>query len=394
MSTTGFTYLSDDLHPAGTFFRPRVVREEYDKGWQGKRTLVLGPHQWCAERGTNERCPHKFSCCSETGIQEMDDRCPEYAPRGHRLSDGNRAEIDIFLDPPSYALYADHTCFTRLMMDLNHKPTKEERHQFWDRVAFHNLLQHYVPEKREFPYSQDAPESEYLQSFASYAAMYDAARPSFVHVIEALAPEVIYVWSEAACNALKAFEIDGLTCQGLLCDGNGPIVLPNTGMKIYVFTYNSEFSTEILPKNIRNSFKIDDPYKLFDEDVRDRLREYIMLLNCHKDEFKARHGVITFIILDTMMPGRLEDKNFWKLLVETTPYDADFDCFRSAKREWLKDHKIFEPGGSEKIKKEGKTISIPKKTDNLTKAYKETLGWLGISEDVFRKAYNTLPKKT
>lgn len=380
MATQATTYCSDDIRPAHNFFRPRVIMKEYEKGWNGKRTLILGPHQWCAERGANERCQHKCLCCSCNGIWEMDDCCPEYAPRGHKLSDGNRAEIDIFFNPPGNALYADHTFFTRLMLGLDHKPTQEERVEFWNKVAFHNLLQLYVPEKREFPYSADKSESEYLQQYATYKDMYADAHAAFVSILQTLAPEVIYVWGDATCQALKSYEIEGLTCEGQLVKGDDPIELPNAGMKIYVFSYCTEFSKDLLPKALQKDFRVENPYLYFSPDVADKLRFYIEQLNKKGKELKPMYYVITFIILDWM--GRIHevsDKRYWELLRKTTSYQSTFESFRSAKSNWEKPEHIVENKTKERI------LSAP---------YRDTLDMLGIhKEDFVRECDNILEEK-
>lgn len=168
------------------FFEPRIGKY-YTKGYNGYRTLVIGDYHVCLRD-----CPHKSKCCTTEGVKEMDMNCPcyaEYKGRDERmcLHNSNHIEIEAFCNDE--AGYPTYSTFTRYMVGKKRPLTTEEKYGFWDHVAFTNLMPYFVGQKINPTYAENP-------------APYDAAIRDIVSLIEELDPQVVYVWSQSACDAI------------------------------------------------------------------------------------------------------------------------------------------------------------------------------------------------
>lgn len=81
------------------FFKPWVGKN-YDNGWDGHKTLVLGSHISCLKE-----CGRKGNCCDMEMIRNMDRQCLEYENERksgradyYRLSNANIIEINKFIE--------------------------------------------------------------------------------------------------------------------------------------------------------------------------------------------------------------------------------------------------------------------------------------------------------
>ena len=114
------------------FFKPRVGKD-YQDGFMGLRTLVLGAYHYC----WYDKCRYFKECVTE-----------EY----YRLSNSNVIEIDSYLEGGHCPAYSS---FTHRMLGKKSFLGSEARASFWERVAFYNWIQHYLPGPVEdFPYGR------------------------------------------------------------------------------------------------------------------------------------------------------------------------------------------------------------------------------------------------
>lgn len=205
------------------FFVPRIGTH-YHEGFQGHRTLILGAHHVCLPE-----CEHKAVCCTPQGVITMDHRCPFYQhfppPPPDRpeeemcLHNSNIIEIDAFCDDE--AGYPTYSAFTKFILHRKTPLSIEEKFDFWDRVAFTNLLQCYVPQKVVPAYSEKPD-------------FYNVAIPSLKELLADLQPEAIYVWERITYEALTANldQLPGLRQESLMPE--------HPTMDLYLFSYNTK----------------------------------------------------------------------------------------------------------------------------------------------------------
>ena len=83
------------------FFRPRVGND-YQDGFMGLRTLVLGAYHYC----WYDKCRYFKECVMEGRVADYDTICPEYERMSdrdyYRLSNSNVIEIDSYLEGEHY----------------------------------------------------------------------------------------------------------------------------------------------------------------------------------------------------------------------------------------------------------------------------------------------------
>lgn len=173
------------------FFVPRVG-QNYHKGFNGLRTLVVGAFHVC-----NLQCEHKTLCCDEKTVKEMDYNCPCYrnAPVEANpddvlcLHNSNIIEIGAYCS--NEARYPTYTAFTRYMLHSKKALNSEQKAEFWESVAFCNFYQRFSP-CDEIPLGEDA------------ASINKSAAKSLCAVIEELQPQVVYVWSQLVNEAIDS----------------------------------------------------------------------------------------------------------------------------------------------------------------------------------------------
>lgn len=178
--------------PKTYFFRPRVGLD-YEKGFRGYRTLVVGAYHYCWEAVAARFGCNCYDACVRKGLcREYDTLCPCYADKSdkeyYRLSNSNVIEIDAYVEGENCPAYNG---FTKYMTGECNHIASEDRDAFWESVAFYNYLQYLLPESRKLGYKDDKQ-------------VFDRDFPSFAQVLEELAPEVVYVWTPAVKDAIEA----------------------------------------------------------------------------------------------------------------------------------------------------------------------------------------------
>ena len=166
------------------FFTPRVVKDAYEAGWEGYRTLLLGVFHLCSlECGYKERCLANSS--------ELNYLCPVYAGRDEyfRLSNSNEIEIESYLE--NAAKYPTYNNISKYMLRTNQHPSESRLRELWNHVAFTNYL-------------QDFQSDESTLSYKRLRKRFDNDLPAFIDVLTEYKPEVIYVFDTAVTDCLKA----------------------------------------------------------------------------------------------------------------------------------------------------------------------------------------------
>ena len=177
------------------FFRPRVGKN-YDDGFRGLKTLVVGAYHYCWESDAMKYgCTYRQACIGERRSREFDRLCPIYRDRMeqhkgyYRISKSNIIEIDSYIEGEHYPAYE---AFTYYMTGLSGRLlTEAERETFWESVAFYNYLQHFLPEAQQFSYKDRKEEL-------------DDDFPAFAQALQELKPSVIYIWNDAIKDAICA----------------------------------------------------------------------------------------------------------------------------------------------------------------------------------------------
>ena len=188
------------------FFKPRKGNR-YSEGFNGVKTLVVGAYHFCWEAHAGQYgCTYYEQCVGKGRSREFDDLCPIYKDRMdlyngyYRISNSNIIEIDSYTEGERCPSYGE---FTRFMTGIRGRIiSRQERADFWDRVAFYNYIQHFLPEAEDFTY----PDRK---------SVLDADFPAFMQVLEELRPELIYIWTDAVKDAVfsNARKLKGLNLK-------------------------------------------------------------------------------------------------------------------------------------------------------------------------------------
>ena len=147
----------------------------------GLRTLVLGAYHYC----WYDKCRYFNGCVMEGRAADYDTVCPEYEQMSdrdyYRLSNSNVIEIDSYLEGEHYPAYDS---FTHRMLGKKSFLGSDARASFWEKVAFYNWIQHYLPGPVE-DFSYDRWEPVFMQDL-----------PAFEDVLRELRPHAVLVWTE------------------------------------------------------------------------------------------------------------------------------------------------------------------------------------------------------
>lgn len=208
------------------FFSPRVVKDSYEAGWEGYRTLVLGVFHVCSLE-----CVHKDKCLSHSS--DFDYSCPVYAGREDyfRLSNSNEIEIESYLEDA--AKYPTYNNISKYLLRTNQHPPGKRLRNLWDHIAFTNFLQDFQCDKSTLSYKR-------------LKKRFDNDLPAFMDVLTGYEPEVIYVFDTAVADCLKA-NINSIPGLAYL-DEDQYWPLP-----VYRFLYNEQSIDE--PQNIISDVK-------------------------------------------------------------------------------------------------------------------------------------------
>lgn len=183
------------------FFRPRIGGQ-YQDGWNGVRTMVVGVHLLC-----EQSCEHKRLCCSLTGVRQMDCLCPEYRRYNgtvheeyYRLSNCNSIELDSYIEneakSPSFSL------LTHCLLQEKGFVSAKRRMELWNHLGFYNYLQHFQADA-DTPACNNNPE------------LYKDSLPAFREMLMTCNPQVLHVFSKHLAEFLHSQRIKGLMFHGV-----------------------------------------------------------------------------------------------------------------------------------------------------------------------------------
>ena len=147
------------------FFKPYVGKNYFEKGYLGKKLLILGESHYCGERsaidsqcGIAEKCLQLSKCCDITNN----------VLNGFFDSKKGIAEAEPWM--------RTYTRFTNIF--LGEQVNNEELLEFWDCVMFYNYVQKPTKAPRISPENQEFEDSE----------------NAFFEVLEKYKPDLVIVW--------------------------------------------------------------------------------------------------------------------------------------------------------------------------------------------------------
>ena len=172
------------------FFKPRYIKDKYEKGYKGYRTLVLGVFHVCLCD-----CKFKDECFKNTA--KYDRECPEYKDRDeyYALSNSNEIEVESYLE--QVHSHYSYGYITKYFYKTNKSVSEELKREFWDSIAFTNFLQNMHMSYTTLEYKKNKK-------------MFNNNIPAFKTLLDELQPEVIYVIDKAVKDCLCANKINGL----------------------------------------------------------------------------------------------------------------------------------------------------------------------------------------
>lgn len=190
------------------FFKPRYIKDKYEKGYKGYRTLVLGVFHVCLCD-----CEFRDDCFKNT--KKYDKECPEYKDRDeyYALSNSNEIEVESYLE--QVHSHYSYGYITKYFYKTNKSVSEELKREFWDSVAFTNFLQNMHMSYQTLEYKKNKK-------------MFNNNIPAFMTLLDELQPEVIYVIDKAVKDCLCANKINGLEYVDCYEDWHVPV---------YRFTY-------------------------------------------------------------------------------------------------------------------------------------------------------------
>ncbi len=206
------------------FFLPRIG-ENYQQGFNGAKTLIVGAYHICYEN-----CQNKDLCCNIHTIKQQDYACPCYCeiPLAENLEDqlclhnSNIIEINSYCEDE--ARYPVYSAFTRYMLNKKQGLTTEQKYSFWENVAFHNFYQCFSP-------------SDLLPQGVEFEDMNKNALNAFSQLLKEINPQLIYVWTKGVSDTIdkNLKKIPGLKKES--------IVREHSTMEIYLYSYNYKTNT-------------------------------------------------------------------------------------------------------------------------------------------------------
>ena len=147
------------------FFKPYVGKNYFEKGYLGKRLLILGESHYCGERSDIN------SSCKKA------ERCLQLSKCG----DITNNVLNGFFDSKKGIEEAEswmrtYTRFTNIF--LGEQVSNEKLLEFWDCIMFYNYVQKPTKGPRTSPENQDFEDSE----------------KAFFEVLEEYKPDLVIVW--------------------------------------------------------------------------------------------------------------------------------------------------------------------------------------------------------
>lgn len=215
------------------FFKPRYIKDKYEKGYKGYRTLVLGVFHVCLCD-----CEFRDDCFKNT--KKYDRECPEYKDRDeyYALSNSNEIEVESYLE--QVHSHYSYGYITKYFYKTNKTVPEAQKREFWDSIAFTNFLQNMHMSYTTLEYKKNKK-------------MFNNNIPAFMTLLDELQPEVIYVIDKAVKDCLCANNISGLEYVDCNEDWQVPV---------YRFTYQLKSKAE--PQDILKEIE----FKLTEENEK------------------------------------------------------------------------------------------------------------------------------
>lgn len=304
---------NDILHPnhQRMFFQPRIG-QHYQEGFNGYRTLVLGVKHHCILK----HCQFYEDCVMQRNCASYDTKCPTYGNRHDlRLLQSNQIEIDAFLE--EYDRYPTYSYFTKLMLGKTDDCTEAEKAMFWEQVAFANYLQY-------FCHSLQVP--EYEEEGINYRK---EDWEALMELLEAVQPEVIFVWNPALKTLLDRKIATGEVASLSHFDDFQSETLT---INRYFYKVQPKKTAEASFSDFRLAFCPE-----WDEAAAARL----MLNALQKARFRhfVPHMELSAEMLEAAKPN-IWDKELMSFLMENLPAKQELDklvgAFESNLKEWVK----------------------------------------------------------
>ena len=147
------------------FFKPYVGKNYFEKGYLGKKLLILGESHYCSGIQDKDcQCGKEEKCLQ---LQECENFTNEVLNRFFDYKKGV-GEVDTWM-----------TTFTRFTnIFLGEQVSNEKLLEFWENVVFYNYVQKAIIGSRTSPDGQDFEDSE----------------KAFFEILEEYKPDLIIVW--------------------------------------------------------------------------------------------------------------------------------------------------------------------------------------------------------
>ncbi len=149
------------------FFKPHIG-SSYSYGINGKKVLVIGASFYCA----NPNCIYYNQCTSveSKDSSSFDSICPFYEPHEKHLH-----------NEPIYCVEELPQTYRKFAMSLNSILGVEEPEKVWDRLAFTNYCQFFLPAENNFrpTFAKDISDRDF---------------EAFIEACVDLQPNIIIVW--------------------------------------------------------------------------------------------------------------------------------------------------------------------------------------------------------
>lgn len=244
----------------GYFFKPWIGKN-YEKGFDGVKTLVLGVAHICTLECT--KANHGL-CMNPETVWDMDRECPVYKNSGGVLclSESNDIEISSFI--AGDARYPSYSAFTYYMLGEKDTLPENKKRKFWDSVAFTNYLQLFL-------------DNDELDGITD--EMFEQSYGAFLKLCDELKPEIICVWNDRLCSFLKNKDED------FKCLGTADMSFQLT---VKVFIRNNNRPKDTFINKVRYSLKL-VPEKHNESWYTNLVRRYLeAYIPIHSEDSKER----------------------------------------------------------------------------------------------------------
>lgn len=169
------------------FFKP-MVGNDYSSGFHGVKTLVVGASLPC----THTDCAFRSKCMKDSSTCDL--LCPHSRKENGQpipLSDSPATELDTYCNDNDTHDFPAYDNFTKLLSYKNEYITNGQRNEIWEKVAFTEYLQNFLPHWETPAYSANR-------------ALFDKYFPAFLSVLERLEPQLVIIWGKPVREAIEA----------------------------------------------------------------------------------------------------------------------------------------------------------------------------------------------